>query len=522
MRPGVSSEGWGLRQRSATVAGFAGAKPMTLDVWHHPDVMRLLGEIENLARQPEVDDFFWLRAAATENKAPSDADGLNLFEAAKAPDGVGDLAVGEMPAGQSNAGKVFRIANIVLQGGGVLGLAHAGFVTGLEQAGVRFVGIAGASAGAIMAMGMAAVRGDDLLSPTHKKVVEIVGAMPMATFIDGPYRTRRLIKQILLKRYSYLPSSWSGWLGAFRQILHTRGLNSGNAFEDWLRSVLAERGLRTVNDLFDRLRNIAEQLNKAIKNAKQKTQGEKTPLSSLEEVTLGGRDLLQIMAACTPIGVKFQFPDDIKYLSAQTGANSPAALVRASMSIPFFFEPAVFTVNKGEKWEKFIEEKFDNLADASKQRELSHIDEVAFLDGGIFSNLPVDAFSTILLNVPTIAVPLMNTAPAKPYRRRARLSSLADDISVVAFMVRNQRDRDAIETLERRKELFEKRQTSPGSERYSMPPSFPFRLAAINVKDSNWLNFVMDEKDMMDLFVMGLERARDFLEKDLKGKNKNG
>ncbi|MBE1710659.1 MULTISPECIES: patatin-like phospholipase family protein [Mesorhizobium] len=482
---------------------------MTLDVWHHPDVLQLLGEIEDLARQPKVDEFFWLRSFATKNGAGSNPDELSLFEAADPPPGAGSLAVGEESEGESGARRVFRIANIVLQGGGVLGLAHAGFVTGLEYAGVRFIGIAGASAGAIMAMGMAAVRGNDLLNPTHRKVVEIVGAMPMATFIDGPYRTRRLIKQFLLKRQSYLPSSWPAWIGAFRQILHSRGLNSGNAFEDWLRSVLSEHGLRTITDLENRLNTIADQVN----GAKKLIGKGKSPLSSLAQ-SVDGNQLLQIMAACTPIGVKFQFPKDVEYLSGETGSNSPATLVRASMSIPFFFEPAVFNVNKGEKWERFIKEKFEYLADKSKQRELAHMDEVAFLDGGIFSNLPVDAFSTILPEVPTVAVPLMSASPAKPYRRRARLSSLAGDVGTVAFMVRNQRDRDAIEMLRRSEQRFKNRKQG-GVNAGAEPPTFPFRLSPIDVKDANWLNFVMDEKDMMDLFLIGLRRARDFLENDL-------
>jgi NTE family protein len=479
---------------------------MTLDVWNDPGVKSLLEEIKTLAARPQVDEFFWLKAVATGNKAPGDAShALRFFNAADPPRNA------RPPRGAvAPADKVYRIANIVLQGGGVLGIAHAGFVTGLETIGVRFAGVAGASAGAIMAMGMAAVRGDDLLNETHRKVIDIVAAMPMNTFIDGPYRTRRLIKQFLLNRPSYLPSAWPAWLGALRQILRTRGLNPGNAFEDWVRGVLARYDLRTVDDLFARLKKISEQLNAAIGAAQAPGV---QPLSSLELVDEEGKHLLQVMAACTPIGVKFQFPYDVRYLSSETSLNSPAALVRASMSIPFFFEPAVFDVNK-DTWPAFIDQRFRNLADRNKRHELSGIDEVAFLDGGMFSNLPVDAFSTIFPDVPTIAVPLMSAAPAKPYRRRARLSSLAEDIGTVGFMVRDQRDRDAIAALERRAQVFKRRQVKAGS---TVPATFPFRLAAINVKDANWLNFSMDEKDMMDLFKIGLRRACNFLKYDLKG-----
>jgi predicted acylesterase/phospholipase RssA len=43
-------------------------------------------------------------------------------------------------------------------GGGVLGIAHVGFVRMLELAGIRFLGVGGASAGAINAVLVAATR----------------------------------------------------------------------------------------------------------------------------------------------------------------------------------------------------------------------------------------------------------------------------------------------------------------------------------------------------------------------------
>jgi predicted acylesterase/phospholipase RssA len=45
-------------------------------------------------------------------------------------------------------------------GGGLLGIAHVGFVCILEKAGVRFRGIGGTSAGAINAIIIAATRND--------------------------------------------------------------------------------------------------------------------------------------------------------------------------------------------------------------------------------------------------------------------------------------------------------------------------------------------------------------------------
>jgi len=113
----------------------------------------------------------------------------------------------------------------------------------------------------------------------------------------------------------------------------------------------------------------------------------------------------------------------------------------------------------------------------------------------------------------------MSTTLAKPYQRRARLSSLATDIGTVAFMVRNQRDRDAIDQLREASKRFEARreQETDDDKRRAMPPSYPFRLATLNVGSTNWLNFVMDETEMMDLFLIGMSRAKGFIQNEMKG-----
>jgi predicted acylesterase/phospholipase RssA len=60
-----------------------------------------------------------------------------------------------------------RLTHLVLQGGGTLGIAHLGFLYGLEQAGVRFVGTAGTSAGAIVALMLAAAEAEPVSVPAR-------------------------------------------------------------------------------------------------------------------------------------------------------------------------------------------------------------------------------------------------------------------------------------------------------------------------------------------------------------------
>ena len=72
-------------------------------------------------RTSDVDRFFWIRASES--------------VAGEGPRFTFRSMVHDMD--RKGMGE-FRICNLVLQGGGTLGLAHAGFVAGLEAAGVRF------------------------------------------------------------------------------------------------------------------------------------------------------------------------------------------------------------------------------------------------------------------------------------------------------------------------------------------------------------------------------------------------
>jgi predicted acylesterase/phospholipase RssA len=77
-----------------------------------------------------------------------------LFTGNKRPVVVSDL----VSADPEDSNTTLQWVNLVMAGGGMLGIGHVGFVRVLEQAGVRFIGLGGASAGAINALLIAAVR----------------------------------------------------------------------------------------------------------------------------------------------------------------------------------------------------------------------------------------------------------------------------------------------------------------------------------------------------------------------------
>lgn len=464
---------------------------MTLLAASTPEAVNVAGEIMALAQKKkrQLDCFFWLKA----RRNPTD--GEALFNT--------DNKASERFAKPSD--EQYRVANIVLQGGGVLGLAHAGFVAGMELANVRFAGLAGTSAGAITALGMAAIRGTDLLTPTHGKLLEIVRSMPMDQFIDGSYRTRWLIKQLLLNKNTRSPKYWLAWFGMASRVLRLRGLNPGQEFENWLALELAQLGISTIRDMNDASQRIAKVLQNAgviDMKVSDSTGSTKVPTANL----------LKLMAASVPVGIKFEFPRNMEVLAEELMDSSPAIMARASMSIPIFFEPTSMRVQKNS-WPGFISGKMKGYTAEKKLEEFKDLEEVYFLDGGIFSNLPVDAFRQEMPSVPTIAVPLISSSNAKPVKKKASAKSLMEDVFSTAFMVRNQRDHDAIERLKYERENFT---TSPQTgPKTAGPQIFPHHLASIDTGDVNWLNFSMTGAEMNDLFVTGLKRARLFLEDDI-------
>ena len=87
-----------------------------------------------------------------------------------------------------------QYVDVVMEGGGVLGGALLGYLYILEQAGLRFLGIGGTSAGSITALLLAAID-----NPGQRKVerlTQLLANIPMDTFIDGDADARQTIEAL--------------------------------------------------------------------------------------------------------------------------------------------------------------------------------------------------------------------------------------------------------------------------------------------------------------------------------------
>lgn len=208
-------------------------------------------------------------------------------------------------------------ADLVLEGGGVLGIGHVGAISVLENAGYSFPRVAGTSAGsivgALVAAGMPASR-----------ITEIMTTLDYRRFTD-----RSLL-------------DWVPIGGPLLSLLIDDGVFEGDYLREWLGNLLVDEcGVETFADL-------------AVDD----------PDSSLPPER---RFRLVVTATDITRGELVYFPWDYELTyGLEPGRQLVVDAVRASMSIPFFFEPVIV---KG-----------------------SDRTSSTLVDGGVLSNFPIDIF----------------------------------------------------------------------------------------------------------------------------------
>ena len=211
-------------------------------------------------------------------------------------------------------------ADLVLEGGGVKGIGLVGAVSVLEENGYAFGKIAGTSAGAIVAALLAA-------GYTAAELHEL-----MRTEIDYErFRDSGTLDRVPIA-------------GPALSLLLERGVYEGKYLRTWLAEKLAAKGVVTFGDLRD-----------------------PDPGSSLPDFL---QYKLVVVAADLSRGEMVRLPwDYLPRYGLDPDAQHVADAVRASMSIPFFFEPAKIRDARGRT--------------------------ATLVDGGLLSNFPVSIFDRI-------------------------------------------------------------------------------------------------------------------------------
>ncbi len=230
-------------------------------------------------------------------------------------------------------------ADLVLEGGGVLGIGHVGAISVLEDAGYTFPRVAGTSAGAIVGALLAA-------GMSASRLTEIMSTLDYRRFAD-----RSLLDMVPVG-------------GPLLSLLLDNGVYEGDHLREWLGNLLVDEcGVETFADL-------------AIDD----------PETSLPPER---RFRLVVTATDVTRGELVHFPWHYeRTYGLQPEDQLVADAVRASMSIPFFYEPVTLTAADGVV--------------------------STLVDGGVLSNFPIDIFDRtdgLAPRWPTFGVKLLPALP---------------------------------------------------------------------------------------------------------------
>ncbi len=362
-----------------------------------------------------------------------------------------------------------QYVDLVMEGGGVLGVALAGYSYVLESAGLRFLGLGGTSAGSINALVIAALGAPHAAKAA--KVAEIVANVKMSSFIDGDSDAQDFTKAIV------------GGAGKFKlaikgaqvidNFVEDLGLHPGRKFRSWLADQLATTGITTMRQLQASL--AAPPIGGyQVLPSPERDRAQEADVSSIQ-----GR--LAVIAADITTGTKVEFPKMASLYWANPDDLNPADFVRTSMSVPGFFHPVrVSKIPQGPE----ARQRWDTLTSYKGTRLPK---ECVFVDGGIISNFPIAVFHnhSKVPRSPTFGVKL-----GIPSAEPSLIDSPTKLLGGVFNAARGALDQDFL----------------VGN------PDYRHLIAYIDTKDHNWLNFNLPNQDKIDLFREGAKAAAAFLE----------
>lgn len=357
-----------------------------------------------------------------------------------------------------------QYVDLVQEGGGVLGIALVGYTFILENAGIRFFSLAGTSAGAINTILMAGL--GKIKEAKSEKILDILSKKDLFDFVDGHKVVRKIINKVIKKEKGLGRALvWNG-IKIYKILKRKLGLNPGSNFETWITEELKKAGIISLIDLKN-LRKILPQGLKYVVTG--------------EEVTDAVAKLAIITSDITT-HTKVEFPRMAELYWADPNSISPAKLIRASMSIPFFFEPfeIVNIPNAGneydEKWYDYARYKGPVPS------------EVKFVDGGLLSNFPINVFHR-----EDGGVPRMPTFGARLSTYRKNFSKTDNILGLSGAMISTMRQIHDYDFLLKH-------------------PDYSKLICSIDADGQfNWLDFNMSKDDQVELFNLGAEKALEFL-----------
>ena len=337
-----------------------------------------------------------------------------------------------------------QYVNLVQKGGGVLGVALVGYTYILEQVGIRFLRLAGTSAGAINTA-MLTVIGNKKDSKSTR-ILEYLSDLNFFNLVDGHPVAKWLIKKIITqkkfeKRFGALARNSGILLGVlivldfillalspnysfavvpgmicyiltalllllfiivvvYTRYLFSRlkesgyGINPGKYFYEWLKSIMDENSVSTISALNKKAEDLPPL---HVRNPDKQN-----------AATLKG-DVTFITAELVSQN-KIEFPRMYALFRDTPDALHPAGFVRASMSIPVFFESFLI---ENIPQSPAIRQAWSDIFSPDIPVPVT----ARFVDGGMLSDFPINIFYNpriIEPRLPSLGIDLDDGKPADP------------------------------------------------------------------------------------------------------------
>ena len=242
------------------------------------------------------------------------------------------------------------VADLALEGGGVKGIGIVGAVSVLAEAGYRFARVAGTSAGSIAAALIAAI------AKKGAPMTSLKGYLDDLTFTE--------FMQPKGKLHEFMDHHFGNAgekLSDAAVLTHRMGVYDGNFLGTWLGPILGDLGVHTFADL---------------KITMEDDPGMSLPASRRYGLVVHTSDITR--------GQLVRLPWDYDFYGLNRDEQDVVLAVRASMSIPFFFEPVTFTAQPADV----------DMPGPGGGSIPTHHDggTVTWVDGGMLRNFPINAF----------------------------------------------------------------------------------------------------------------------------------
>ena len=441
-----------------------------------------------------------------------------------------------------------QYVDLIQKGGGVLGVALAGYTFVLEEAGIRFLRLAGTSAGAINTALMAVI--DDEDDPRHdsdhaplpesdplapqkdtkkrratRAVLKYMSRLNFFDLVDGHPVARWVIKNFISNRgfAKKLKGFLKGLLAIFFLLLLLDVFLTGLSWKmTWAGKAARVSYVLTgfflvviaglawyVSFLYTRLKACGYGVNPGkffydwvervmrrndVTSISTLMEKVKTPIPGLHlrgDNPLGVEDMegdIRIITAELVSQNKIEFPRMWNLFATGSDDLHPARFVRSSMAIPIFFESHI--IPEIPRHDGRIQAAWVKHFGIRKEEDIPLV--ARFVDGGMLSNFPVNIFYNPRVSEPRLPTFGINLDDAEP--------DLLDGLDAPTWGLGGYFGR----LLNTMRFYYDKD--------FMMKNAvFSRGIGTVKLAGFNWLNFFLSDDDKKAMFVRGAEAAVEFL-----------